>query len=100
MNKVMLDQKRLELLRRQLYGKEMVKHPKKEAASLVNTAQVVPLSSPERHPSLPKSDSLSTNIFLKKDLLKILSLSSLAIIAQLLVYFGSRNHLLNLNLHL
>lgn len=109
MARVTLDQKRLEALRRQLYGKETI-GPEKLRKLKINQK----VSKPESQihwtaetqissdvSSTSQSFQSSSNdtqavVFLRKDLFKILSLSSLALCAQLLLYLATRNNLVNL----
>lgn len=99
MTKATLDQKRLEALRRQLYGKPDPKRTEAVSSTLpsqsYNFAQynkevISKNTTDNKTGQLPKSEFA----YLKKDLLKILSLSSLALSAQLLLYLATRNGLL------
>lgn len=90
MPKITLEQKRLEQLRRQLYGKErdtvsIKKQPEKTSSS--NSSHSYSLAAVETLPGSSQSVSLDIN-YLKKDLLKIVSLSATALAAQLLLYFS------------
>ncbi len=80
MPKISLEQKRLEAIRLQLEGKG---EPAKLPQTFVNKTPA---------PIINSGD----NGYLKKDLLKILGLSSLAFIAQFVLYFGLTNHLIRL----
>ncbi len=75
-------EKRLQLLRRQVYGKESVVREEKIAAEPLTTNYQLP----------------TTDIsYLHQDLLKTLTLSSLAIGTQILLFFLLKNHVLNIN---
>ncbi|MDO8573218.1 MAG: hypothetical protein Q7R77_00525 [Candidatus Daviesbacteria bacterium] len=69
-------EKRLQILRRQVYGKQEFK-----------------VQSVSQTTSIPYDDIA----FLYKDLLKTLFFSSIAIGAQILLFFLLRNHYLNIN---
>ncbi len=72
-------EKRLKILRQQVYGKEQV--------------------SGIRYPVSSEKDSTTSDItYLNQDLLKILAFSSVAIGAQIILFFLTRNHVINLNL--
>jgi hypothetical protein len=94
MSKTAIDEKKLERLRSQLFGKT-------PSQQKVNTTQ----EGSDRHlPNIFKSSSLNTaptallndTSYLKKDLFKISILTTLALLAQLSLYFGIKNHLIKL----
>lgn len=108
MPKFTLDQKRLETLRRQLYGKgeqsiaKKKSYPRKEP---VAQQRQEPISNSSH--LTPPRNSFSTKLttplvtvqdtnFLKKDLLKILALTSLAIGSQLVLFIALQNKLVKL----
>ncbi|MEK7616685.1 MAG: hypothetical protein AAB414_01380 [Patescibacteria group bacterium] len=75
-------EKRLKLLRQQIYGKEKKWEVRGEKITTTHL------------PHLTSSAEIS---YLYKDLLKILIFASLAIGAQVILFFLSKNHILNLN---
>lgn len=99
-------EKRLKLLRQQVYGRssEELRKPHKPAAAehqisaesgkMTYRSSDVPILSGT--PS--RSESLRSNMsYLHQDLLKILLLSSLAIGFQVILFILSKNHILNIN---
>ncbi len=74
-------EKRLQILRRQVYGKQEFRAQKDSLSHPVQT-----------------SSSLTDLSYLYHDLLKTLLFSSLAIGAQILLFFLMKNHILNINL--
>jgi len=89
MPKATLEQKRLEALRRQLSGKVNVPKETSQQSELKGTFSFS--SSPH-----PQPTSKGDTAYLRGDLLKTLILSSLAISAELSLYFLTRNHSFNL----
>jgi len=88
-------EKRLQLLRRQVYGRESVTsskyHVVREEKTLENTHTTnYPLRSEASQ--LPTTDL----VYLHQDLFKILTLASLAIGGQVVLFFLVKNHILNL----
>jgi len=80
-------EKRLQLLRRQVYGKE---EDKKSSVYSLPSTEIAEVGS-------RKSEvGISDITYLHQDLLKILTLSSLAIGAQIIIFFLLKNHILNL----
>ena len=73
-------EKRLRLIRRQVYGESSY-----SLSSEVKTSN-------------PSTQTKSDTSYLYQDLLKIIIFSTFAIGAQLLLFFLSKNHVLNLNL--
>jgi hypothetical protein len=102
MPKVTLEQKRLEALRRQLQGRGEVRDKSSKSHQDAKPTQIswhydneIVTKQPET-----KTSSVSSQMspaFLKRDLLKILILSALAMSLQLMLYFFVRSNLLNLN---
>lgn len=90
MAKIRVDEKRLEELKRQLYGKEKISLPQKHNGVKIST---VTLPSPKVHVA---TQDLG---YLKRDLTKIFILSGFAIGFQLILYFLSLKNLINLNIH-
>lgn len=76
-------EKRLKLLRQQVYGKEKVE-------SITRPANY------QQH-AAPSSQPTTDLTYLYQDLFKILVFSSFAIGAQVILFFLSKNHILNLN---
>lgn len=103
MPKVTLDQKRLEMLRRQLQGKGEPRAKRStsklsESKTLSEAGLYNKVGFSQKIADKPTySSSESSATYLKRDLLKILILSSLAMSIQVLLYFAVRNNLLNLN---
>lgn len=90
MAKIRVDEKRLESLRRQLYGKQNFELPKKYTATKVASDDT----------PTPKVQVATQDLgYLKRDLTKILILSGFAIGFQLILYFLSLKNLINLNIH-
>ena len=84
-------EKRLKLLRQQIYGKETVKY-------ILPTAEG-PLRSAHLAARQEASGANYTDLtYLYQDLFKILALSSIAIGVQTILFFLSKNHILSLNL--
>lgn len=89
-----LDQKRLEQLRTQLYGKPAVEKPSKkrgknELEEKVTKTTITP------HPA----SQFGSSSFIKKDLTKVLALSSFILILQLTIYFALANNWITLNIY-
>lgn len=84
-------EKRLQLLRKQVYGRE----------SVVSSKHSFPSANAERkyHVTHTTNYQLPTTdiTHLHQDLLKIMTFSSLAIGVQLLLFFLLKNHILSLN---
>lgn len=92
-------EKRLQLLRRQVYGKGPEnRYISKPVNQRVNesTTPTHQYTEPliHRTTDTPVSSDLT---YLHQDLLKILILASLAIGSQIILYILSKNHILNLN---
>lgn len=85
-------EKRLRLLRQQVYGKEKldVRSEKLESSNLTSN---IPPQGPTSHISSPTSDIT----YLYQDLFKIGILASLAIGVQVILFMLTKNHILNLN---
>jgi hypothetical protein len=103
MSKLTIDQKRLDTLRRQLYGKEKntdlnaVKKSDLQSAPTLSINRDLPnISTTTKKPQ----NSITTQDlgYLKKDLLKVAILSLTAIAIQLLFYFTSLKNLLNIKI--
>lgn len=87
-------EKRLQLLRRQVYGKNQTPEPalKKDRS---DTLIYRPTDTPtQRSTDILTSSDLS---YLRQDLLKIATFSTLAIGAQITLFFLLQNHILKLN---
>lgn len=105
MPKVTIDQKRLESLRRQLYGKSPEDKKQKvrtahssitQAETAIYNKEVTPATKSPISANLTRESSNQTAFYLKKDLTKILILSAIALALQTLLYFSLQNHLMNL----
>jgi hypothetical protein len=109
MPKVTLEQKRLEALRRQLQGRGEVRVKQSKSHADSKSIETSWLHTQNLHSTdlkeitakhaLAESGSSFFQVgsaYLKRDLLKILILSALAMSLQLLLYFSVRNNLLNL----
>ncbi len=84
-------EKRIKLLRQQVYGKQKMDEEVRSEKSYI-PSQVL-----TSHLTSPTLSSRSDISYLRFDLLKILTLSSLAIGVQIILFVLSRNHILNLN---
>lgn len=84
-----LDQKRLEQLRTQLYGKSELK-PTKQSKSKNEPVEKVTLRNGEHQDTIG---------FIKKDLLKVLSLSAFVLFLQFVVYFALASKWLTINFY-
>ncbi len=96
MAKLTLEERRLQTLRAQLQGKPHAIHRSdiKPARNRSDEARVSIPTSPE-YPSLGnETGALTNDLYLKKDLLRILILSTLAIALQICLYFLKLNHVL------
>lgn len=96
MSKLTLQQKRLIALKRQLYGSEKprMQQSGKQSESISSHSQN---SFAKIASSTPVYATQFEDIsYLKKGLVKILLLSSLAITIELILYFANQNHLINL----
>lgn len=83
-------EKRLQLLRRQVYGKnEKVSYQTSKPVSYSESSIAQSL---DRSITLPTSDLT----YLRQDLLKILTFSSIAVGAQVFLFFVLKNHILNI----
>lgn len=88
MSKLTLEEKRLKALKEQLFGKERI---------LPVKTQVSAHTSPIKLAKNPPSSLLSIQevSYLKKDLIKVLFLSTLALALQLILYFSLQNNLIS-----
>lgn len=85
-------EKRLQLLRRQVYGRRSEYQINRKAGELDNS-DTLTLRSPG---TLSSSESFRTDLtYLHQDLLKIMTFSSLAIGIQIILFFLLKNHILN-----
>lgn len=93
-----LDQKRRETLRRQLYGKEVIKPKGRRAEDGGRESEQS--HSTFSYTNQPESESSTSNhqppTYLTRDLTKILIFSTIAIAAQLSLFFAINNHLVRL----
>lgn len=98
MSKLSIDQKRLETLRRQLYGKEKNTDFKKAVIKPARQPSTPSLLTTPSSISAPRPSDASTQDlgYLKKDLAKVGILSVVAIGIQLLFYFTPLKALLNI----
>lgn len=94
-------QKRLALLRRQVYGGS-AKTSRSAGQQISQTADQLTLRTTDSLTHSPRfageTGRPTDTMYLRQDLTKIALLSSLALGAQLLLYFLFKNHLLRLNL--
>lgn len=88
-----LDQKRLEQLRTQLYGKPDIEKPKKLKKGEKEEKIEKTIHTP--HPA----SQFGSSSFIKKDLTKVFALSSLILILQLTIYFALANNWITLNIY-
>ncbi len=90
-------EKRLQLLRRQVYGRDIQSQRVKESKSQ-NTLTLRDSFNKIKHNSLSHSTASSNDLsYLHQDLLKILTFSSFAIGAQIVLFFLLKNHILKIN---
>lgn len=87
-------EKRLSLLRQQVYGKETVSSIKYQEVSKKAT-DIKSARATTYH--LPPTNSASDTTYLYQDLFKISILASCAIGAQLILFILTKNHILNIN---
>jgi hypothetical protein len=93
MSKTAIDEKKLERLRSQLFGKT----PSQQKGINIITTDDKPSNIFKASPSTTGNNTiLSDTSYLKKDLFKISILTTLALLAQLSLYFGIKNHLIKL----
>ncbi len=91
--------KRLQALKQQLYGKEKVTPYKIEKLSTSKAADKDSsknLFSVASAPTTVGTTSTSETIFLKNDLFKILILSLLAVGVEIVLFFAQQNHLIKI----
>jgi hypothetical protein len=91
---ITLDQKRLEQLRTQLYGKPDLEKPKKlkkgdKEEKITGKATITP------HPA----SQFGSSSFIKKDLTKVFALSSLILLLQLTIYYALANNWISINIY-
>ena len=92
-----LDQKRIELLRTQLYGKNKDINKKSSTSSdSKNSSRLYSLPNQSASSNNPKSQSREDIHYLRGDLIKITILTTLALGTQLCLYFALQKHLLSL----
>lgn len=102
MAKVTLDQKRLEILRRQLYGgsenlsKTQINQKVPQPENQISWTSLTPISSSPLKSAETLKRAGSEISYLRSDLFKILILSSLAIAIQAGLYFASINKIVRL----
>lgn len=100
MVKLTLEQKRLEALKRQLYGKEpqTQKKPLEKVKPIKEEGtpqEVYLLDRFKRASEISKQNEPQTEVsYLKRDLLKIFMLSAIAITIQTLLFIGLKNNLI------
>ena len=82
-------EKKLRLLRQQVYGKERVSNIKYQALREDKTAMITH----NTNYIIPNTDTT----YLRQDLLKIFILAGSALGLQIILYILSKNHILNLN---
>lgn len=93
-------EKRLALLRRQVYGKgSESRYISKSVGQSINESET-PTHRYTDTPNRRTTETLTSSdtTYLRQDLLKIAALSSIAIGAQVILFFLSKNHILRLNL--
>ncbi|MBI2022329.1 hypothetical protein HYS97_00550 [Candidatus Daviesbacteria bacterium] len=97
MPKVTLDQKRLDAIRRQLYGKPQAEKIVKRLPESRNLVLETRPMDGMKQAFVSETVAPSQNtLTLKKDLTKILILSTLALSLQVLLYLSLKNNLLSL----
>lgn len=85
-------EKRLQLLRRQVYGGNTQSSGIRYQISDKNTNES------DNQQMIVNNNSMSDVIYLRQDLLKIFAFSSIAIGVQVVLFFLLKNHILNLKL--
>jgi hypothetical protein len=98
MAKLTLEEKRLQQIRMQLFGKERQIQTKGKASSYkqINIGEVS--KTPTTSPSTINPNNLGEARFLKQDITKVIVLSSIALGGQFLLYFLSLQGVINLNM--
>ncbi len=98
MAQVQQDKRRLEILYRQLYSTKSSAYSNLSSKS-TNIEQKGNLNTLRVKEDLPKIQMKTASLsFVKKDLIRIFILSSIAILAQLLLYYASARNIISLNL--
>lgn len=87
-------EKRLQSLRRQVYGRGTESQQSAKTEGPINKFS---LSNIPMHKAPVSNQAISETAFLRQDLFKILTFSSVAIGAQLIIFFILKNHILNIN---
>lgn len=95
MAKLTLEEKRRQSIYRQLYGKQTVSLPKTEHTTTQTTINKVTYQ-PSVNLTLNNLQAGDSK-YLKVDLLKVVALSSAAIVIQFILYFAQKNHLIKLS---
>ncbi len=104
-------EKRLQILRRQVYGKssedsERLRKPGHQSIRQADNSSILTFrssgtstpSETSRQASLNSSESFRTDLtYLRQDLTKILTFSSFAIGVQVILFFLLKNHILKIN---
>ncbi len=93
MSKLTLEEKRLQQIRMQLFGKERP-NPK---AKVVVSSTATDKKAPSKATSSVSHAHASEAVFLNQDLIKVLILSFLMIGSQLVLYYLSSQGIINLN---
>ena len=95
MAKLTLEEKRRQSIYRQLYGKQAISLPKtlqSTTQATINKVTYQPSANLTSHNMLAGDSK-----YLKVDLLKVVALSSAAIVIQFILYFAQKNHLIKLS---
>ncbi len=97
MAKLTLEEKRLQQIRMQLFGKETQTSKKGAPTSKVQTVATTQDNSPIISSNSFNSSNLGEARFLKQDISKVIILSSIAIGGQVLLHYLSIQGIVNLN---
>jgi hypothetical protein len=95
MAKLTLEEKRLEKIRMQLFGKERPSSEKKTATFIKKTSEIV--DAPPVKNYISSTHSIDSR-FMQRDLMKVAVLSFVAIGGQFLLYYLSLQGIINLNM--
>lgn len=98
MAKPTLDEKRLQQIRMQLFGKDRQVQAKEKTPSRKHTNIEAVSNTPTIPSAVHNSNNLGEARFLKQDITKVIVLSSIALGGQFLLYFLSLQGVINLNM--
>ncbi len=96
MAKLTLQERRIETLRQQLKGKTLVIPTRENRSQQVDYSKTFTLESSPMRENSHETAAVSAT-YLRNDLLKIVTLTALAIGTQVALFFASKNNLVNLS---